>query len=65
MHNHTAHDAHDKTSRERFDITLEPLATDTRPAPCRLKQLLKLALRGFSLKCISIRRENGAEVLND
>src|SRR5262245_23934338 len=38
-------------SSERFVLTIEALPART-PAGCRLKALLKLALRGYRLKCI-------------
>jgi len=41
--------------RQTFELRLEALADDTRPPAVRLKQILKLALRGFRLKCTTIK----------
>lgn len=36
----------------RFILTLEPTGNDTRPPTTRLRGLLKIALRGFGLRCV-------------
>lgn len=38
--------------KQRFALTLETINADTRPAVVRLRGLLKVALRGFGLKCV-------------
>jgi hypothetical protein len=47
-------------SREAFTITLEPLPDRPGEAPAarRMAQLLKIALRGFRLKCTGMRPGN-------
>lgn len=45
---------------DRFVVELVALATDPRPAACRIKQFLKHALRAWGLRCDIIRpAENG------
>lgn len=43
-----------KTPRPRFIMELEALPGDQRPAVIRLRQILKLALRGFQMRCVAI-----------
>ncbi len=50
---HAAHDC--KTPREEITLVLVDAGGDNRPMACRAKQLLKLALRGFHLKCTEAR----------
>lgn len=40
--------------KERYELTIEANA-DMRPAATRLKGLLKLALRGFGFRCVTVR----------
>lgn len=39
--------------QDRYVITLVATGTDPRPAIIRLRQLLKIALRGFKLRCVA------------
>lgn len=41
----------DNPAISEVSITLKDAGGDTRPLPIRLRQLLKLALRGFHLRC--------------
>lgn len=43
----------DKTSQPQITITLTDAGGDPRPVAIRLRQILKLALRGFKLRCIA------------
>ena len=40
-------------TQERFTLTLEAIPRDSRPASLRLRGLLKAALRGFGLRCVT------------
>lgn len=53
MDHHSADDAAEKSS---FYITLKSTGRDPlrRPTAVRLRQLLKIALRGLNLRCTSI-----------
>ena len=42
-------------SNPQFEITLEGLPDDLRPAEVRLRQILKLCLRGFRMRCLSVK----------
>lgn len=46
-------------SRERFILTLAPAPSEI-PPHVRVKALLKLALRTFALRCVSIVHRDGA-----
>jgi hypothetical protein len=48
-----------KPRDEQFTLTLRALPGDLRPAAVRLRQLLKLALRGFKLRCESVTPDVG------
>lgn len=39
----------------RFSIELEAITSHDRPADVRLRGLLKIALRAFGLKCVTVR----------
>jgi len=45
----------DKTSREEIEIKLVDAGGDPRPMAIRVRQVLKLCLRGFHLKCTEAR----------
>ena len=39
---------------QRITLILADTGTDPRPLPIRLRQALKILLRGFGIRCISI-----------
>lgn len=51
-----------KTAKQRFSIVLESLGDDHRPAAVRLRQLLKIAFRGFRLRCTAIAEDQPEEL---
>jgi hypothetical protein len=57
--NHTHKTPPGKLFTEVYTITLRAQPGDLRPAAVRLRQLLKLALRGFKLKCEAVTPEIG------
>lgn len=44
-----------KTAREQITIVLVDAGHDPRPMAIRVRQVLKLCLRGFHLKCVEAR----------
>lgn len=59
MSHHSTDDASEKSS---FCIVLQSTGRDPRPAAVRLRQLLKIALRGLGLRCTSATDSSGQEV---
>src|SRR5882672_205012 len=47
---------------ERYIVTFEAKVDIGRPAIIRLRALLKLALRGFGMRCVELRSEHGTEI---
>jgi hypothetical protein len=43
-----------KTPKPRFALRLEAVPGDSRPPACRLKLLLKVCLRAWGLRCVTI-----------
>ena len=54
-----------KQPRQQFAITLEALADDLRPPEIRLRQILKLCLRGFRMKCVAVEERKPAEPIQE
>jgi hypothetical protein len=54
-----------KTAKPSFTITLEALPDDLRPPEIRLRQLLKIALRGMRLRCVGLAEVGGERIPND
>lgn len=51
-------------AKPQFTVTLVCLPDDPRPPEVRLRQVLKLCLRGFRMKCTAVRevtQENNSE----
>ena len=61
MNDTTTNDA-DNPALSRISITLTDAGGDNRPVVIRLRQLLKLALRGFRLRCTAAVDQTGKAV---
>lgn len=57
-----AMDAKSPPAVTSYTVTFVDNGSDQRPIPCRLKQLLKWALRIFGLRCIEARASDGSAV---
>jgi hypothetical protein len=55
----SSNDTHSDDNRQRFSIVLEGI-DDMQPVVIRLRQLLKLALRGLRLRCVECRETTEA-----
>lgn len=50
------------TGKPTFKLTLEALPDDLRPPEVRLRQILKLCLRGFRMRCTEVSQANASSV---